>query len=134
MVNGADDRSLGKRDWRSSSRRESDARRDLDPAVADMLKRARRRVGWSVREAAEVLNIVASYVSLLENAHRVPSTVVAERLIAGYRLDMADADSLREVALEGVGKDWSPKRSWNSRRVDRPGSTLHRDGWSGRAR
>jgi transcriptional regulator with XRE-family HTH domain len=84
--------------------------RDLDRRVASVLHQARWRHGWSVRVAGERLGLSFSYISMLENAQRVPSVVVAEWLIAGYHLAPTEAELLRSVSLRGVGKDF-PKPS-----------------------
>jgi transcriptional regulator with XRE-family HTH domain len=56
--------------------------------------------------AAEKLGVSFGYLAMLEGGHRVPSTVVAEVLIEGYRLTYDQADLLRSVALPEVGRDW----------------------------
>jgi hypothetical protein len=86
------------------------AHRNLDPAVAAMLASNRTLLGWSYSTAARRTGISRGMLSMLEGGHRVPSTVLAEALIDGYRLDAADARLLRSVSLPYVGRA-SPLRA-----------------------
>lgn len=97
--------------WRSRT-----AHRTLAPDVADMLARVRAELGWSLSEAARRTGISRRMLGMLEVGQRVPSTVLAEDLISGYKLGYADADLLRFAALPNVGRD-SPLRAGN-RTVD----------------
>lgn len=77
-----------------------------DPEAAKILRRARERRGWSVRQAARELGTVHSYVLALENATRRPSTAFGEVLIGVYRLSSHQASKVRAVALPDVGRAW----------------------------
>jgi ribosome-binding protein aMBF1 (putative translation factor) len=85
--------------WRSRT-----AHRSLDPDVAAMLARARAELGWTYTKAAWWTGISRRMLSMLEAGQRVPSQVLAEDLITGYRLGAADAALLRAVALPDVGR------------------------------
>ncbi|HLQ54623.1 MAG TPA: helix-turn-helix transcriptional regulator [Streptosporangiaceae bacterium] len=91
--------------WRSRT-----AHRSLDPGVAAMLARARAELGWSYTETGWRTGISRRMLSMLEAGQRVPSVVLAEDLIEGYRLGDADTALLRAVALPNVGRD-SPYRA-----------------------
>lgn len=92
-------------------------KRHLDSRVAAILRRGRssrtfdgdprrlRRSLKSLRTVAESTGVSASHICNLEGGHRLPSTTVAERLIAAYRLTGADAEAVRAVAVPGVGQD-----------------------------
>jgi hypothetical protein len=80
--------------------------RYLAPEVAESLRRARRRRGWSFRRAGRAIGVNPGYLCYLEQGRRVPSVVVAEALIDGLKLDRDEAADLRAVALYGVGRDF----------------------------
>jgi transcriptional regulator with XRE-family HTH domain len=84
--------------------------RYLDPEVAESLRKARLRLGWSFRKAAQVTGVDAGYMCHLEHGRRVPSIVTAEALISGLKLDAFEAEQLRAVALRDVGRDCDPSR------------------------
>ena len=79
-------------------------RRTVDTATAAMLAAARRAGGWSLREAARRASVTPGTIVHLEKARRAPSIVVAEDIIAGYRLGFAEAEQLRAQAVTDVGK------------------------------
>ena len=85
-------------------------RRHLDPDVAESLRRARLRCGWSFRKAAQATELDAGFLCHLEHGRRVPSVVTAEALISGLKLNGFEAEQLRAVALSGVGRDFDPSR------------------------
>jgi transcriptional regulator with XRE-family HTH domain len=112
--------------WRSRT-----AHRSLDPDVAAILARARAERGWSLSASGRRTGISRRMLGMLEHGQRVPSVGLAEALIEGYRLGLADTAMLRAVALPNVGRD-SPLRerspsaraSRSKRTDDRPaGST-----------
>ncbi|MGO9151117.1 MAG: helix-turn-helix domain-containing protein [Acidimicrobiales bacterium] len=117
-------RALGQRELTTSSnetrptdnvsvagpRRQREPRRYLDPEVASSLRRARLRLGWSLRTAAQFTGVDAGYMCHLEHGRRVPSVVTAEALISGLKLDLFEAEQLRAVALIGVGRDFEVSR------------------------
>lgn len=80
------------------------AKRHLPGDVGQSLRFARRRRGWSFRVAERNLGVSAGYLCHLERGHRVPSTAVAEVLIAGYGIDGPRAERLRGVAVPDVGR------------------------------
>lgn len=82
------------------------ARRHWSQTAGDALRAARHRRGWSLRNAARHLSVSRSHLADLEAARRVPSTTVAETLIAGYELDAGTAQLLRDTAVAGVGRDF----------------------------
>jgi transcriptional regulator with XRE-family HTH domain len=75
-----------------------------------MLAEARRERRWSLREAARRANVTPGTIVHLEKARRVPSDVVAEDIIDGYRLSTAEADMLRAASVPDVGKS-SPRKA-----------------------
>jgi hypothetical protein len=83
-------------------------RRVLPKDVAYLLKIARK--GRSFRRAARDTGLDPGYICALEHGRRAPSIVVAEALIAGYRMSSADAERLRSASLYGVGRDFDPNR------------------------
>ena len=85
------------------------ASNSLDPAVAKILARRRRELGWSLREAARRAGVSSGMVAMLEHGERAPSAALARELVLAYSLARADADALRSAALPGVGRD-SPYR------------------------
>jgi ribosome-binding protein aMBF1 (putative translation factor) len=86
--------------WRSRT-----AHRNLDPDVVAMLAGARADLGWSYTEAAWRTGVSRRMLAMLEAGQRVPSVVLAEDLITGYRLDDGAAALLRAAALPNVGRD-----------------------------
>ena len=88
-----------------------------------MLAAARRRRGWSQREAARNAGVAYGMIGHLEHCRRAPSTVLAEKIIAFYQLDSAEAVMLRAEAVEGAGRD-SPFR----RAAPAPGRLLWEPG------
>jgi transcriptional regulator with XRE-family HTH domain len=76
-----------------------------------MLAAARRKRGWSLRQAARRANVTPGTIVHLEKARRAPSTVVAEEIICGYRLGPAEAAMLRAAAVPDAGRS-SP---WKAR-------------------
>jgi hypothetical protein len=87
-------------------------RRVLPKDVAYLLKIAHK--GRSFRQAARDTSVDAGYICALEHGRRAPSILVAEALIAGYRMTTADAERLRSASLHGVGRD---SRSESGRRA-----------------
>jgi ribosome-binding protein aMBF1 (putative translation factor) len=78
--------------------------------VAQLIARARLRLGWSYRRAAQACGTSCGYVHMLEHGVRCPSVVMAESLISGLKLSADDAESLRRVSLSGVGRDFDLSR------------------------
>jgi len=60
--------------------------------------------------AAEETGVSRPMISLLESGQRRPPESLAEALIAGYGMSGPDADAVRWIALEWVGRD-SPFRT-----------------------
>jgi transcriptional regulator with XRE-family HTH domain len=103
MVHARDGATHGARTW--------NPRRTITPGVAAMLANARRRGGWSLRQAARRAKVTPGTIVHLEKARRAPSDVVAENIIYGYRLGAAEAEMLRSEAVSDAGKS-SP---WKAR-------------------
>ena len=91
--------------WRTRT-----AHRTSDPKAMEALRRGRERHGWTMTSAAEHTGVSRLMISLLERGLRRPSESVAETLIAAYRLTGPEADAVRSIALEWVGRD-SPYRT-----------------------
>lgn len=85
--------------------REDTTRRTITLELAEVLAAARRRRGWSLREAARNVGVAAGTIVHLEHGRRAPSTVVAGSLIGAYRLTPGEASMLLAEAVEGTGKD-----------------------------
>ena len=98
------------------------------------LRRGRERRGWTMTAAARNTGVSRPMISLLEAGLRRPSESLAECLIAAYRLTGAEADAVREISIEWVGRD-SPYRTgvspapaaWDTFR-DTQGNELRRHG------
>jgi DNA-binding XRE family transcriptional regulator len=86
--------------------RRFEPRRELPPELAAMLAVARRDRGWSLREAARRAGVTPGTIVHLEKGRRAPSIIVAEDLIAAYRLPHADAERLRSAAVP-AGRRWA---------------------------
>lgn len=84
-------------------------RRTITPELAAMLANARRRRGWSLREAARNVGVAFGTIGHLEHARRAPSASVARNIICAYQLTEAEAEMLCAEAIEDAGKD-SPFR------------------------
>jgi len=76
-----------------------------------MLAAARRRRGWSLREAARNVGVAFGTIAHLEHARRAPSATVARNIIRAYQLTEAEADMLCAEAVELAGKDSPFKRA-----------------------
>jgi DNA-binding XRE family transcriptional regulator len=90
--------------------REDTTRSTVTAGLSAVLAAARRRRGWSVREAARNIGVAAGTVVHLEKGRRAPSTVVAESIIRAYQLDSGEAAMLLAEAVEGAGWDSPHKR------------------------
>jgi hypothetical protein len=86
------------------------SRRTITPGLAGMLAAARRGRGWSVREAARRARCSPGMIVHLEKARRAPSTLLAEDIIDGYRLDYRQADLLLAEAVDDAGRSWNGPR------------------------
>jgi transcriptional regulator with XRE-family HTH domain len=91
--------------WRSRT-----AHRTSDPGAMEALHRGRLARGWSMTAAAEHSGVSRPMISQLERGQRRPSRPLAEALISAYRLTGPEADAVRSIALEWVGRD-SPFRT-----------------------
>src|SRR5450755_18508 len=60
--------------------------------------------------AATETGVSRPMISLLERGLRRPSVSLADTLISGYGMDPADADVVRSIAIDWVGRD-SPYRT-----------------------
>ncbi|MDN5749044.1 MAG: helix-turn-helix domain-containing protein [Pseudonocardia sp.] len=76
------------------------------------LRRARVSRGWSLRRAAEVTEVSYPMLHHLEAGTRWPSVIVAELLIARYRLDEDTAAGLRAVARPLSGRSSPYRTGW----------------------
>jgi transcriptional regulator with XRE-family HTH domain len=73
----------------TKARRESGAR-GRDPVtqhLLDILYQARKARGWTVRDLAERAAISPSYVSLIENGHKIPDASTIERIGRALGID-----------------------------------------------
>ena len=91
--------------WRSRA-----ARRSWNPAAADALLRARRRLGWSKSEASRRTGVSRRMILALEQAERRPSLSLARALARGYGLSPGDTALICADAAETAGRD-SPYRT-----------------------
>lgn len=82
------------------------ARAMLNPNVAVFLARVRQLHGLTIEQAAGLAGISTGMLSMLEHGKRRPSVVVAERLIAAYKIPDSACGLLMGEAIPGVGKDW----------------------------
>ena len=67
-----------------------DEARNRDPVTRQLLEllyQARKERGWTVRDAAKAAGISPSYVSLIENGHKVPDAGTIEKLGRALGLD-----------------------------------------------
>jgi transcriptional regulator with XRE-family HTH domain len=96
-------------------------RHTISPELAAVLANARRRRGWSLREAARNVGVAFGTIGHLEHARRAPSATVARNIIRAYRLTEAEAEMLCTQAVEDAGKDspWKrkPRQSFYGSRV-----------------
>ena len=61
-------------------------RHTLSGDAAVMLAAARKRHGWSLRQAAARVGVAFGYIAMLEVGKRAPSRTVADRPAAAYQL------------------------------------------------
>src|SRR5688572_19437842 len=67
-----------------------DRPRSRDPVtqrLLDLLYQARKDRGWTVRDVAKAAGISPSYVSLIENGHKIPDAGTIEKLGRALGLD-----------------------------------------------
>jgi transcriptional regulator with XRE-family HTH domain len=91
--------------WRSRT-----AHRTSSPQAMEALRHGRQRRGWTLTAAAKHSGVSRPMISLLERGLRRPSESVAEDLIDAYELTGPEANAVRSIALELVGRD-SPFRT-----------------------
>lgn len=84
--------------------RNRDPVRRIDPDVADMLRAARLRRGWSRAQAAARTGVSLRHVAHLEFADRAPSAAVAIALADGYDLRPEERRALLAVARPHAGR------------------------------
>jgi len=92
--------------WRSRM-----PQRHLDPVIAQNLRSARQRRGWTLRVAAEVIGISTGYLCLIEQGKRVPSTVVAACLVAVYSDMPVDVLAKLQIAARPSAGRSSPYKA-----------------------
>jgi ribosome-binding protein aMBF1 (putative translation factor) len=97
---------------RPSGPTHGERRHQLGPEAAAMLAAARKRRGWSFRQAAASVGIAHGMIAMLEAGTRAPSRVTAEALITAYGLGEADAALLRREAVHGVGYERRQADRW----------------------
>jgi len=85
--------------------------RHLDPLIGRALRAARRRRGWSLRRAANMIDISAGYLCLLEQGKRVPSTIVAASLVAVYSDIPVDVVANLQIAARPYAGRSSPYKT-----------------------
>lgn len=84
--------------------------RHLPAHLAEALRTARTRRGWSVMQAARELELSDGCLRHLEKGDRRPSAEVVGRLVLGYRLPADVEDGLRAVQAPYGGRS-SPNRT-----------------------
>lgn len=80
-------------------------RRIPPPGLGELVRTARMRHGWRLREAARIMQISASYLCRIETGERCPSTVVAHRLAEMLPMTESERTELFAAALPNVGRD-----------------------------
>lgn len=79
--------------------------RHLPPAgLGELVRTARMRRGWRLREAAREMRISAGYLSRIEMGLRCPSTVTAQRLAQHLPFTEGEWSVLRAAALADAGR------------------------------
>jgi transcriptional regulator with XRE-family HTH domain len=99
---------------------EKTTRRTVTADLAEVLAAARRRLGWTLREAAQNVGVSTGTIEHLEKARRAPSIVVARNIARAYQLSPGEADMLFAEAVEGAGKDSPFVYAKQSRRSGHP--------------
>lgn len=89
-------------------------RRDGDPKAAAVIRARRKALGLSIERAAGLAGCSTGMWSMLENAKRRPSIVMAAAIAEALGLAGADLDTVLGAGLEGVGRD-SPYKVWTAR-------------------
>jgi transcriptional regulator with XRE-family HTH domain len=84
-------------------------RHTLPDDVAEFLRAARLRAGWSFRAAARETGISRGMLCEIEHGRRAPSAEVAGLLCRHYPLSMAERARLLTVAIPGAGRSWRPR-------------------------
>ena len=97
--------------------REETTRHTVTTELAAMLAAARRRRGWSQREAARKIGVAYGMIGHLEHCRRAPSASLAEEIIDAYQLDPGEADMLWAEAVQGAGRDSPFRRTAAARRA-----------------
>jgi len=92
-------------------RRSRTPQRHLDPLIAQSLRSARQRRGWTLRVAAEVIGISTGYLCLIEQGKRVPSTIVATSLVAVYSDMPVDVVAKLQIAARPSAGRSSPYKT-----------------------
>jgi len=92
--------------WRSRM-----PQRHLDPVIAQNLRSARQRRGWTLRVAAEVIGLSTGYLCLIEQGKRVPSAVVAASLVAVYSDMPVDVVAKLQIAARPSAGRSSPYKA-----------------------
>ena len=80
-------------------------RRCLPPGVGDLLRDARLRRGWSLRQAANYIGVSPGHLCNLEHGRRAPRVWLVERLVHQLRLSSAEAGAL--LAHAAPDGEWS---------------------------
>jgi transcriptional regulator with XRE-family HTH domain len=68
---------------------ESEGRDPVTRRLLELLYQSRKAKGWTVRDLAAAADISPSYVSLIENGHKIPDAGTIERLGRALELDPA---------------------------------------------
>jgi ribosome-binding protein aMBF1 (putative translation factor) len=97
--------------------REETTRHVVTLHLAAMLAAARRRRGWSQREAARETGVAYGMIGHLEHCRRAPSAALAEAIVTAYELGPAEAALLLAEAVEGAGRDSPFRRTAAARRA-----------------
>jgi len=76
----------------------------LPPHLAELLRRQRRRLGWSVADAVAWTGLSRQMIQFLEKGERCPSVATAELLAGVYKLSAAETDALLAAAVPDAGR------------------------------
>lgn len=92
------------------SRWQERAHRDGDEDAARVIRSARRQYGLTIARAAELAGCSAGMWSLLEQAKRRPSVVMAEVIADALALAGGERETVLGAGLPDVGRDSPYKR------------------------
>lgn len=83
----------------------------LPPHVRKTLTNARRRRGWSYRQAGRATGVSYGHISGIEHGRSAPSVSVALALADAFRLTADETQLLAAYSAHDAGRDWRG-RGW----------------------